>query len=130
VSPQDLPVTLVPWARSWPDGRSHLLTLRYRDPRSLDRELRDRAVSAPDVALLRGKPESARDGYLRAIESGASPGAWVGLILARRRLAGRASDWAVAERPEVIAAVYDRVGELTGAFPEADALVAWLAVSP
>jgi HEXXH motif-containing protein len=126
-----LPVTVVPWTRAVPDGRSRLLALRYRDPRRLRRELRDGArVDASDAALLRGDAAGARAGYLNETRPGVNAGGWVGLIIARRRLAGRQAEWVLAEQPDVIAAVYERVTELTGVCPDAEALITWLTARP
>ena len=52
------------------------------------------------------------------------------MILARRRRAGHQAEWAVAEQPDVIVAVYERVIELTGACPDAEALITWLTARP
>ena len=122
----NLAVTLEPRADSLPQDRSHLLELRYRDPARFERRLADtHTLSTPDAALLRGEYGRAKDGYLREVAAG-DVGAWVGFVLARRKLAGRASDWPVRERPEVLAALYERVRQLTGEPPAAEALIEWL----
>lgn len=128
-APLDVPVTLVPWRRSLPAYRTHLLDLRLRNPRLLRRELREGLATPPDIELLLGRAASAQAGYLDEIRGDVSTNAWVGLILARRRLTGRTSDWLMTERPEVAVAVYERIREITGTPPPADALVAWLSAT-
>lgn len=115
-------------ARPLRQGRSQLLWLRLRGRPELDRLLgeEETGIDAADAAFVRGDDAQARRGYLRRAAAG-DLDAWVGLLLVRRRAAGLAADAPVPERPELIAAVYERVRALACPAADPGALVEWLA---
>jgi HEXXH motif-containing protein len=105
-----------------------LLQLRYRDPARFIRESSEPGrFGTADVAFACGDYRTASQGYLSRVQSGEDPGAWVGLLLSRSRLAHQPPGF---ERPEIIAAVYQRLRTLMGLLPDAEALIAWLAIQP
>jgi HEXXH motif-containing protein len=127
--PPDLiaaPPALAP-ATPLPDGLFRLLELRYRDPERLEIRLGARdGIDSSDAAFLRANYAEAIDGYARRAASGQDPQAWIGLMLALRRLTGRADDWPVPTRPDLAAAIYERVLPKTTPRGGPEALAAWL----
>jgi hypothetical protein len=113
--------------------RSYLLTLRYRDPECFGRWVSGAAMSASkyggadsaDVALALGEYAAATDGYLRRIAAGADRDAWAGLAIARTHTGPPAVARALTRRPEIVAALYDRLRPEYG--PDPDQIALWLA---
>lgn len=105
--------------------RSHLMSLRYRDPELLSRRLADDewVVDPADAALIRGEFDTAAAGYLQRIAAAQDRAAWAGLAIARRRTTSAPIASIFAERPEVLAALYGLLRD-EGATP--DGLANWL----
>jgi hypothetical protein len=121
--------TLVPASYPLPDDLFRLLELQYRDQEGLQRRLQGSGVDISDAALLRGADAEAFRSYLNQLISGANQQAWVGLILARRRLLDRVRDSSINEQPEVLAAVFERVRALGDGTLDGRALLKWLDVT-
>ena len=130
---------LVPASNPLPNDLSGMLELRYRRHNRLPG--RRRAPPAVgDVALLQGDNTRALLGYLARIAARGTPAreapgrdagqAWVGLILAWRRLAEQTSDRPILREPELFAAVFARVRTLVGTVGDGRALIAWLNREP
>jgi HEXXH motif-containing protein len=118
--------------------RSYLLSLRYKDPECLRRQVADRSlepgensaswrIDPADAALVSGDHAAAAAGYLRRITAGDDRDAWAGLALARRHTGPAAAARVLTERPEVVVALYERLGD--GVRPDPDELVSWLAAA-
>jgi HEXXH motif-containing protein len=116
--------------------RSYLLSLRYRDPERLRRLVTDGGpgpgensaswrIDPADVALVDGRYDAAAAGYLRRIAAGDDHDAWAGLAVTRRHTGPPRSARLLAERPEVVVAMHDRLRD--GLLPDPDGLVSWLA---
>ena len=101
-----------------------LLELRYRDPHRFESLVLDQNTA--NVAFLRANDTEALKGYLTRVAKGDGVEAWVGLLLVRRRLSNRANDWPMQERPELLAAVHERLRVLTGKPPDTEVLIEWL----
>jgi len=120
-------LTLSPTARPLPPDLAHLLELEYRPSSRLTARLPEQdAVDSAAAALVRGDDASALHGFLRQVAAGWAPQAWAGLMLTRRRMAGRVREWPVREEPETAAAVYERARTLIGHAGDARALLSWL----
>lgn len=106
--------------------RSHLLSLRYRNLEQLRRLLADDpGIDPADAALARGDAAEAASGYRRRITGGPDHDAWAGLVTARLRTAPAQVATLMAERPELLMALHERLrGHGTRADP--DELAAWL----
>ncbi|BCJ40512.1 HEXXH motif domain-containing protein [Actinoplanes ianthinogenes] len=105
----------------WLDGRAVLARVLLAEPERFAR-ITDRPETVttevpgalpPDLDLLAGHPERARDGYLAAIAAApADPRPWLGLGLALAELG--APDNAAVRRPELVRAMaraFDAAGE-------------------
>ena len=119
-------------------ARSYLLLLRYSDPERFRHWVRHdgpptgderdhRQVDPADRALLCGDDAAAAEGYLRRIAVGDDSDAWAGLAVARRRTGPARVAAVLAERPEVVACLHERL-RFHGR-PDPDRLAAWLAGS-
>lgn len=114
-------------------SRSYLLALRYRDPECFRRWVsgatpsarEDRPADAADVALALGKYAAATASYLRRIAMGTDRDAWAGLAVARNRIGPPGVARVLTGRPEVAAALYDRLSEQCR--PDPDQVARWLA---
>lgn len=114
-------------------SRSYLLALRYRDPEYFRRWVNGAATSvrdghyadSADAALALREYAAATAGYLRRIVLGTDRDAWAGLAIARSRLGPPAVAAVLTRRPEVAAALYDRLREPYR--PDPDQVVRWLA---
>jgi HEXXH motif-containing protein len=105
--------------------RNYLLWLRYRNPGELRRWLSDERIDPVDAALVRGRYDDAAVGYLRRIAAGDDRDAWAGLAVTRRHTGPVTVATLLAERPEVVAAMHDRLRGAAHAEP--DGLAIWLA---
>jgi hypothetical protein len=105
---------------------SRLHELRRFEPELSASESRDARPADADTAFLAGDNELALHGYLERIVTAEDLDGWIGLILTRRRLTGRVTEWPVTERPELARALYERIQVLSGAAPDAQALLEWL----
>jgi hypothetical protein len=140
VPPSEVAVQLNP-ARPPPPSantRAYLLSLRYRDPAELRRWLAGGGTEADgpfpagradpaDAALIDGRYSAAAAGYIQRITAGKDHDAWVGLAVTRRRMGPSGLATLLAERPEVLVTVHDRLRD--GARVDPDALATWLAGS-
>jgi HEXXH motif-containing protein len=105
--------------------RNYLLWLPYRNPGELRRWLSGEHIDPVDAALVCGRYDDAAVGYLRRIAAGDDRDAWAGLAVTRRHTGSAAVATLLTERPEVVAAVHDRLRGAAHAEP--DALAIWLA---
>ena len=78
------------------------------------------------MPFLVGDLAKARENYVRQILIGESAAGWIGLILTLQRLSGRRWTFPIRERPELIAAVYDRIRALTSSTAQPEAVIEWL----
>jgi HEXXH motif-containing protein len=127
VGPQDSSA-VSPFTRHISADLAHLLEISYRDPPALGRILAGAGASSAEGALVSGHYADAKDGYVRRIQAGEDGAAWIGLLLALRHLAGSAKP--VTWQPEILAAVYDRILEITNVRPDPETLIAWLTFRP
>lgn len=67
----------------------------------------------------------ARETYLRQLSEDRDPNAWIGLVLSLRRIGVIDAGWSSPDHVEVLVAIAERVRELTGQFPDTEALLAW-----
>jgi HEXXH motif-containing protein len=138
LSPDEVGLQLEPVPSSPPSAniRAYLLSLRYRDPEELRCWLgRPGTVpgSAPppgradpaDAALVEGHYREAAVGYLRRIAAANDGDAWTGLAVSRRHTGPSNLAKLLVERPEVVGAVYDRIGN--GARVDPEQVATWLA---
>jgi HEXXH motif-containing protein len=120
------------WSGS--NARLELTYRRLREPHRFPALCADPArlaVEVPgatpaDAALVQGRYPAASRLYRDTVAD--SPGqadAWAGLVLAHRHLPVRARR-ALLTRPELVRALHDRVGALTGTPPDPAALASWL----
>jgi len=84
------------------------------------------ASSSGDLAFMQGDIYQARRTYLQRIAQAADPDAWIGLILALRRLGIMNDGLPVRQRIEVVVAVAERVRAITGHCPDAQELCLWI----
>jgi HEXXH motif-containing protein len=107
--------------------RSHLLSLRYRNPGQLRRLLAadDLGIDPADAALARGDAAEAASGFRGRIAAGPDPDAWTGLVTARLRTGPAQAAMLMAERPELLMALHERLRD-QGARAGPDELAAWL----
>jgi hypothetical protein len=116
--------------------RSFLLLLRYQDPVRFRRWVRHgdspsaderdhRRVDPADRALLCGNDAAAAEAYLRRIATGHDDDAWAGLAIVHHRTGPATVAAVLAERPEVVAGLYERLRP--HGRPAPDRLAAWLA---
>jgi hypothetical protein len=101
-----------------------LLYLKLRAPDQFDRETAN-SRDDPDVAYARGDLRGAARGYRAQIEGSAEDSpvdrrAWSGLSLVS------GPDSALRKYPEVVQAVYDKLGHLTESPPDPLSLANWL----
>jgi HEXXH motif-containing protein len=104
--------------------RSDLLYLKLRAPDQFDRETAN-SRDDPDVAYARGDFRGAARGYRAQIAGSAEDSpvdrrAWSGLSLVS------GPDSALRKYPEVVQAVYDKLGHLTESPPDPLSLANWL----
>lgn len=129
LAPGTVTVRLVPGPLppSAANTRSYLLTLRHRMPELLHSLLDadGHPVDEADAALIRGEYEAAASGYLRRIAHSPDTDAWGGLAIARRHSGPGDTTRLLACRPEILAALHERLHGMTGATP--DNLAGWLA---
>lgn len=121
-------VTQIPWDKSPGSELAELLELGYRDPARLSK-LRGGpggGISAVHLVLLSGENAQAQSGYLSLILADGDAQAWIGLILARRRLSGVPWSFPVSGRPEVAIAVHERIRALSDSAASSESLVDWL----
>jgi HEXXH motif-containing protein len=78
-----------------------------------------------DLAFMRGHMFEAGAAYAQAASQGDDRDAWIGLVLALRRMGTIGEDWLAGQRVEVVAALSDRVRAITGQSPDARALLMW-----
>lgn len=83
-------------------------------------------VNSGDDALLRGEAARARDEYLREVSESGDLDAWIGLMLALRRLGALDECWSTQHPIEIIVAVYDYIRSTLGRVPDIEALVLWI----
>ena len=120
-----LPPEVTPYYCHFSSDLAKFLDLRYRDSFRFAALMNDKSSVRPcDVALLTGDYAKARDSYLQLISAKEDRAAWVGLLLARYRLAGEME--AVAQQPEIAVGAYEKIRALTGHPPDAESLMAWL----
>ncbi|MEU4236497.1 HEXXH motif domain-containing protein [Actinoplanes sp. NPDC026619] len=82
-------------------------------------------ANTPETALIAGDAEGAKKGFLPRIESDpADMVAWAGLAMAYNEAGPAGSGYALASRPDLIAAVYREL-RAGGAAPGPDALAEW-----
>jgi HEXXH motif-containing protein len=114
--------------------RSYFLMLRYRDPERFHRWMSDGRTSegsgsswidSADAGLALGDYAAAADGYLRRIAAGGDPDAWAGLAIARVHTGPASVARILTERPEVAAALYNRLQDCCQ--PDPDQIAVWLA---
>ena len=138
VPPSEVVVQLEPAPPPPPSAniRAYLLSLRYRDPGELRRWLAGEGTEADgpfpaghadsaDAALIDGRYSAAAAGYIRRVTAGEDHDAWVGLAVTQRHVGLSALATLLAERPEVLVAVHDRLGDDARVDP--DTLATWLA---
>lgn len=89
--------------------RAYLLTLRYQDPEGLRDACEQRGADPADVALAAGEYEVAAAGYRTRIAHGDDGDAWAGLAVACRHTRAASDAQLLADRPEVVAALYRRL---------------------
>ena len=109
-------------------GLSGLLEARYRAEAEQWPSSYGGQAGSADLALLRGDYAQAAEEYKQRILSDSDRHAWVGLLLAHRRLHG--NDGIARRQPEVLVALYDRIRSLTGTPPPIGSLIAWLSTGP
>jgi HEXXH motif-containing protein len=83
-------------------------------------------VDAADDALLRGEDVRARDEYLRQVSEGRQLDAWIGLMLALRRLGVMDESLSTSHPIEIIVAVHQHIRSRLGEVPDIQALVLWI----
>ena len=116
-------------------SRSYLLSLRYKDPERLRSWVADGApepeedstfwrIDPADAALVSGQYANAAGGYLQRISMGDDHDAWAGLAVARQHTGPAWAARLLTERPELVAALYDRLRGSGYADPEE--LMNWL----
>lgn len=116
-------------------ARSYLLMLRYRDPERFRRWVRDGGspsgekldnprIYSADRALLCGNYAAAAEVYLRRIAVGDDADAWAGLAVVRQHTGPADVATVLAERPEVVADLHERLRPY--GTPNPDRLAAWL----
>lgn len=103
--------------------RSRLLERALTDPEVVPQLLP--RLAAGDRHLLRGDHNMARETYLRQLSEDRDPNAWIGLVLSLRRIGVIDAGWSSPDHVEVLVAIAERVRELTGQFPDTEALLAW-----
>lgn len=124
-----------PLSRAGRSARSYLLMVRYRDPErflSWERpggspsgeKLTNWPVDTADRALISGNYAAAGEAYLRRIEAGDDADAWAGLTVARQHTGPAGPATVLAERPEVVADLHERLRPY--GTPDPDRLAAWL----
>jgi HEXXH motif-containing protein len=121
-------VTLIPWNRNPSPELGDLLELAYRDAARLS-NLRGGpggGIATAHLALLSGDDVQAKAGYLSLILADGSIEAWIGLMLARRRLSGVPWSFPISGRPEIAVAVQELIRTLSGAAASSESLVEWL----
>jgi HEXXH motif-containing protein len=119
------PPNVVPYDCRLSSDLAMLLDMRYLNPHRLEQLTTvDGSLEPWDHALLTGDYEKASDEYLQLITERKDRAGWVGLLLARYCLTGDMD--AIAQHPEVVVGVYEKILALTGSPPGATSLIEWL----
>ncbi|WP_034272256.1 HEXXH motif domain-containing protein [Actinospica robiniae] len=121
----------------WSQDMMGLIRRSVAVPESLHRVTAEKTAGAPrvpaprraaDVALVLGSSQEALEGYTAALHDDCKDvDAWCGLALCLDAAGHRTGARLLAQRPELVQAVYARVAQETGAAPDAIELVEWLA---
>jgi hypothetical protein len=107
--------------------RSRLLESQFLNPDSTVHETNDFSyVDAGDVALLRGEDVRARDEFLREISESGHLDAWIGLMLALRRIGVLDGSLSTQHPIEVIVAVHEYIRSRRGKPSDIQSMVLWI----
>ena len=107
--------------------RSRLLEHRFLNRDSTVHAISDvMDADSGDHALLRGEDIRARDEYLRKIRESDDLDAWIGLMLALRRLGVLDDSWSAQHPIEIIVAVHRYIQSRLGEVNDIESLVLWI----
>lgn len=121
----DIPTALRPSPASDLTDRSGFLQQLLISPAAPMTARGEIPLGPGDLAFVRGHMVEAKTEYARAAGQEDDRDAWIGLVLALRRMGAFGQDWLAGQRVEVVAAVSNRVRAITGQSPDAQALLMW-----